>query len=250
MDPRGRTALVTGGAHRVGGAIAEALAEAGANIVINYRSSAQEAEQMVSKLRSLGVKALALQADIAYPDQVEAMVAKALEHFGAIDILVNSASLFKETPIPTRDISDWLYVTNVLINGAFFCANAVAPGMLAKGEGVIINIVDLSAWEPWPNFAAHSVGKAALWALTRQLALEFAPAVRANAVCPGPVLPPPNYTPERIARTAKKTLLNRWGSPKDITDAVLFLVRSDYITGEVIVVDGGERWGHRKQEPG
>ena len=238
MDPRGRTALVTGGAHRVGGAIAEALAEAGANIVINYRSSAQEAEQMVSKLRSLGVKALALQADIAYPDQVEAMVAKALEHFGAIDILVNSASLFKETPIPTRDISDWLYVTNVLINGAFFCANAVAPGMLAKGEGVIINIVDLSAWEPWPNFAAHSVGKAALWALTRQLALEFAPAVRANAVCPGPVLPPPNYTPERIARTAKKTLLNRWGSPKDITDAVLFLVRSDYITG------------HRKQEPG
>ncbi len=102
MDPRGKTALVTGGAHRVGGAIAEVLAQAGANVVINYRSSAQEAQQMVEKLRGLGVEAIAIQADIAYHNQAEAMVAKALEHFGSIDILVNSASLFKETPDPDQ----------------------------------------------------------------------------------------------------------------------------------------------------
>jgi 3-oxoacyl-[acyl-carrier protein] reductase/pteridine reductase len=118
--------------------------------------------------------------------------------------------------------------------------------MLERGRGVILNIIDLSAWEPWPNFAAHSVGKAGLLALTRQLALDLAPDVRANAIAPGPVLPPPDYSEEKIARTGKKTLLNRWGEATDVSDAVLFLVRADYITGETITIDGGERYGHRK----
>jgi 3-oxoacyl-[acyl-carrier protein] reductase/pteridine reductase len=120
--------------------------------------------------------------------------------------------------------------------------------MLARGEGAIVNIVDLSAWEPGHGFAAHSVGKAALLALTRQLALEPAPAVRVNAVAPGPVLPPPGYDDARMATIAKKTLLERWGAPEDVAGAALFLVQADYITGDVIVVDGGERYGHRKVE--
>jgi 3-oxoacyl-[acyl-carrier protein] reductase/pteridine reductase len=118
--------------------------------------------------------------------------------------------------------------------------------MLERGEGAIVNIVDLSAWQPWAGFAAHSVGKAGLWALTQQLALELAPVVQVNAVAPGPVLPPPDYSPKAIDRTARRTLKNRWGSPQDVVDAVLFLVRANYITGEVIVVDGGERYGHHK----
>jgi pteridine reductase len=120
--------------------------------------------------------------------------------------------------------------------------------MLGRGAGAIINIVDLSAWNPWPNFLAHSVGKAGLLAMTRQMALELAPTVRANAIAPGPVLPPSGYSEERNAASARRTLLERWGNPEDVALAVKFLVEADYITGEVITVDGGERFGHNKRK--
>lgn len=106
----------------------------------------------------------------------------------------------------------------------------------------MVNIVDLSAWKPFSGYIAHSVGKAALLALTRQLAMELAPAISVNAVAPGPVLPPPGYTEKQIARVAGRTLKGRWGSAQDVANAVRFLVEADYITGEVIVVDGGERY--------
>ena len=250
MDPKDKVALVTGGAHRVGRTISLALARAGANVVINYNTSAEAAEATLAEVRSLGVAAVAVQADIADRQQVEAMVAVIKERFGRVDILVNSASLWLETPFPTEDVTAWQRVTDIVIHGSFYCANAVAPLMLAQGAGAIVNIVDLSAWEPWPNFMAHSVGKAALLALSRQLALELAPAVRVNAVASGPVLPPPDYDEARIARTADKTLLNRWGSPEDIAQAVLFFIKAGYVTGEVLAVDGGERFGHRKHEIG
>jgi len=250
MNPKGKTALITGGAHRVGKAITMALARAGANVVINYNTSSKAADAAVADAQDLGVGALAVQADVSNRQQVEAMAAAAKEQFGAIDILVNSASLWRKTPFPTDDVTDWHRVTDILIHGSFYCANAIAPIMIEKGEGAIVNIVDLSAWEPWPNFIAHSVGKAALLALSRQLALELAPTVRVNAVAPGPVLPPPDYDDALIARIANKTLLNRWGTPEDIAEAVLYFVRANYVTGEVIAVDGGERFGHRKREHG
>ncbi len=250
MNPKGKTALITGGAHRVGKAITLALAQAGANVVINYNSSATAAEATAAEVRAIGVEALPLKADIADWSQVQAMAAAAKERFGGVDILVNSASLWLETPFPMNDVTVWQQVTGIDINGAFYCANAIAPMMLEKGAGAIVNIIDLSAWEPWPNFIAHSVGKAALLALSRQLALELAPKVRVNAVAPGPVLPPPDYDPTQIARTADKTLLNRWGTPEDVTEAVLFFIKAAYVTGEVLAVDGGERFGHRKYEIG
>ncbi len=250
MDPKSKTALVTGGAVRVGKAITLALAQAGANVVINYNSSAAAAEETAVQAQTFGADALAIQANIGDSQQVKAMVAAAQSEFGSVDILVNSASLWQQTPFPTNDLDGWHRVTNILINGAFYCANAVAPLMLAKGEGAIVNIIDLSAYEPWPNFIAHSVGKAALLALSRQLALELAPAVRVNAVAPGPVLPPPDFDEEMIARIAGKTLLDRWGTPEDIAEAVLFFVKADYVTGEALAVDGGQRFGHRKHEHG
>jgi len=250
MDPKGKTALVTGGAVRVGRAITLGLARAGANVVINYNASAQPAEATAAEARALGVGALAVRADISDAEQVAAMVSAARERFGFVDILVNSASLFRETPFPMEDLEGWRLVTGIGIDGPFFCANAVAPLMLAQGAGVIINIADLSGWEPWPGMIAHSVSKAAILALTRQLALELAPAVRVNAVAPGPVMPPPDYTPERIARVANMTLLERWGSPEDVVEAVLYFIRANYVTAEVIAVDGGERLGHRKYEIG
>jgi 3-oxoacyl-[acyl-carrier protein] reductase/pteridine reductase len=250
MNPTGKTALITGGAHRVGKAITMALARAGANVVINYNTSSKAAEDTVAEARVLGVEALAIEANVSDHQQVEMMVRSAREKFGGIDILVNSASLWRATPFPTNNLDDWHQVTDILINGSFYCANAVAPLMLEKGQGAIVNIIDLSAWEPWPDFMAHSVGKTALLALSRQLALELAPAVRVNAVAPGPVLPPPDFDQDRIARTAQKTLLERWGTAEDVAEAVLYFVKANYITGETIAVDGGERFGHRKGEHG
>ncbi len=250
MNPKGKTALITGGAHRVGKAITLALAQAGANVVINYHRSAEAAEETAVQAQAFGVDTLAIQANIGDANQVAAMVAAAKATFGGIDILINNASLWRKTPFPTNNFDDWHLVTNILINGAFYCANAIAPLMLERGEGAIVNIIDLSAYEPWPDFMAHSVGKSALLALSRQLALELAPTVRVNAVAPGPVLPPPDYGVEKIAQTAKKTLLNRWGMAEDVAEAVLFFVKADYVTGETLAVDGGQRLGQRKYEHG
>jgi 3-oxoacyl-[acyl-carrier protein] reductase/pteridine reductase len=247
MDPRGKTALVTGGAHRVGKAIVLALAQAGANVVINYRSSADAASETEAEVRAMGVDALTVQADVSDHAQVRVMIDAAEARFGAIGILVNSASHFEVTPFPADDVTAWHRVTNILLHGPYYCANAVAPLMLAAGKGVIVNIVDLYAFEPRLGFSAHTVGKAALLALTRQLAVDLAPAVRVNAVAPGLILPPPGSSPERAAKFATQTLLGRWGVPQDVADAVLYVVRSDYVDAEVIVVDGGERRGRYRE---
>lgn len=241
MDTQGKTALITGGAVRVGKAITLALAGAGANVVVNYNSSSTEADETVAEAEKLGVGGLAVQADVSDLDSVKNMVAQAKDKFGGIDILINSASWFQKTPFPMDGYDDWHKVTRILLDGSVYCANETAPMMLEKGEGCIINIVDISAWEPAANFLAHSVGKAGLLAMTRQLAYELAPTIRVNAVSPGPVLPTPNSTDERNEEIANTTLLKRWGTPQDVSDAVLFLIRSNFITAEYLTVDGGER---------
>lgn len=246
MDPKGKVALITGGAHRVGKAVTMMLARAGAHVVIDYYSAADAASVTVAEAQALGVEAMAVQCDVAEWAQVQAMAAAVEQRFGGVDIIVNGASLFATMPFPTEELDTWHRVTAISIDGPFYVCNALAPGMLARGGGVIVNLVDLTAWEPWPRFMAHSVGKAALWALTRQLALELAPTVRANAVAPGSVLPPPNSTPQREAAAAARTLLGRWGSPEDVAMAVRYLIEADYVTGEVITVDGGQRYGHRR----
>lgn len=248
MDPTGKVALVTGGAHRVGKAITLMLARAGAHVVVNYYSAADAAAQTVAEAKAEGVDALAVQCDVADWAQVQAMAAAIEERFGGVDIIVNSASLFETMPFPTTDLETWHRVTAISIDGPFYVCNALTPTMQARGGGVIVNIVDLSAWEPWPKFMAHSVGKAALLAFTRQLALELAPAIRANAVAPGPVLPPPGYDERRAEAAAARTLLGRWGSPDDVARAVRYLIEADYVTGDVVTVDGGERYGHRKPQ--
>lgn len=250
MEIKGKTAFVTGGAIRVGKAISLALAEAGANVVINYSSNAQKATETVLEIEKLGVSALAVQANIADWEQVKAMFTQIHNKMGKIDILVNNASPFLKSPVPTDSMEIWHLVTGVQIDGAFYVSNLAAKDMLEKKDGAIVNIIDLSAWEAWPNLTAHAVGKSALLTMTRQFALELHPYVRVNAIAPGPVLAPPDYSEEKIKRTAEKTLLNRWGSAEDISKTVIFLVESDYITAESIAVDGGQRYGHRKLEEG
>lgn len=250
MDLEGRTALITGGARRVGRGITLALAEAGANVVINYNSSAEDAERTAGEAEDLGVSALPVQASVADYDQVGAMVDAAVDRFGSIDVLVNNASTFLPDPLPTDDLTVWHKSIDTLVHGPFYCANRVAPVMLAGDGGVIIAIGDLAAIEPWPGFAGHGVGKGAMLSLTRQLALELAPTIRANAVIPGPALRPENYDDETYERVQNDTLLGRWGTPEEMAHAVRFLVEADYITGEVITVDGGQRYAHRKDAHG
>ena len=242
MHIQGKTALITGGAVRVGKAMTLALAAEGANVVVNYNSSAVAAEETAAEAKALGVGALAIQCDVSDHDQVKAMIDTAAAQFGRIDILINSASWFRKTPFPMEDFSDWFKVFDILIHGSMYCTNYVAPMMKAAGDGAIINIVDDSAWRPPRNFAAHSVGKAGLLAFTRQLALELAPEIKVNAISPGPVLPPPDYTAEQNERVAKRTLLKRWGTPQDVVEAMLYLVKSNYVTGEFITVDGGGQY--------
>ena len=250
MDLKGKTALVTGGAKRVGRGITLGLADAGANVVINYNSSHDLAMETATEVEAKGVSALPIQADVANYEEVGAMVDAAVERFGTIDVLVNNASTFVPDPLPTNDLAVWRKSIDTLVHGPFHCANLVAPVMLANDGGVIIGIGDLSAFEPWPGFAGHAVGKGAILSLTRQLALELAPRVRANAVVPGPALRPVDYDDETYQRVADDTLLDRWGTPEEMAQAVRFLAEADYITGEVLTVDGGQRFGHRKNAHG
>jgi pteridine reductase len=246
MNIAGKTALVTGGAHRVGKAITMMLAQNGANVVVNYYSSAAAAQETVAEAVALGVDALAVQCDVAVLADVQRMRDQVQEHFGGIDILVNSADLFGKHPFPTDDYTTWHRVTSVTIDGAFYVSNEFSPFMLERRSGAIVNIVDLAAWYPWPNFMAHSVAKAGLLAMTNQMALELAPHVRVNAVAPGPVLAPPEYNEAMLDRIAARTLLDRWGSAEDVALAVKYLIEADYVTADVIRVDGGEFFGHRK----
>lgn len=243
MDLQGKVALVTGGAVRVGRAIALALADAGADIVLNYHTSETAAEVIADDIRARGVQALPYQADVAQVDQAQAMVAAAVERFGRLDVLVNSASLFRRTPVASVDETTWDQVLDIILKGAFFTAQAAIPHLAAHHDGLIVNIVDLSAFKPLPNMLAHSVAKAGLLNMTYALAMELAPDVRVNAIAPGLILPPPGHSPERIAALARRTLLGRWGSPEDVAQAVVYLGRAGFMTGAVIRVDGGEMLG-------
>jgi 3-oxoacyl-[acyl-carrier protein] reductase/pteridine reductase len=245
MEPNDKVALITGAAHRVGKAIALRLAKSGVHIVLTYRSSAEAAQATQAELEALGVKVLSIQADVADPLAVDGMVAQAIDYFGRIDILVNSAANFLQTPFPEMQVGDWDTVINTNLRGPFLCARALAPTMLALPEGLIVNITDLSAFVPAQNMLAHSVAKAGLVSLTQALALELRPTIRVNAIAPGPVIPPPDYDQALNERIARRTLLKRWGRGENVAQAVLFFVENDYITGEVVRVDGGELIGGR-----
>lgn len=241
MQIKGKVALITGGAARVGKAISLMLAEAGAHVVVNYNSSSAAAIETVAQAQAFSVDAFAIQCDVSDLEGVQHMAETIIERFGGVDIIVNSASYFGQTGVPTDDYTTWQHVTRVSIDGAFYVTNSLLPSMQARGGGVIVNVVDLSAWQPWHNFTAHAVGKAGLLALTRQLALELAPSIRVNALAPGPVLPPDDHPHEHVERAANRTLLKRWGEPTDASNAVRYLIEANYVTGSVLVVDGGEQ---------
>ena len=236
--------MVTGAATRIGRHIAQGLADGGANVAITYRSSRDEALNTLEDLCTRGVDACAVELDLTEPASCASAVEQVERDLGPVDVLVNNASSFTPTPFPTKDHRGWYESFDVVIHGPYHLSNLLAPGMIQRGTGSIINLVDLSAWNPWPNRGAHSVAKAALLALTRQLAVELAPTVRANAIALGPTIPATRFTQEQIEHLAQRTLKGTWGDAKQVATAVRFLVESDFMTGECLTIDGGERWAH------
>jgi len=240
MQVQGKIALITGAAHRVGKAIALKLAQHGAHIGLNYHHSVEAAQATQAELRALGVEVLLLPADVSDAVAVENMVAQAMSHFGQIDILVNNAASFQRALFLNMSLSQWDEVLGLNLRGPFICAKAVAPHMLKLTEGTIINLTDLSGVVPTRGRVAHSVAKAGLISLTEALAIELRPTIRVNGIAPGPVLAPTQASEAVKARKAERTLLKRWGEADHVAQTVLFLVENDYITGEIIRVDGGE----------
>ena len=244
MELAGRVALVTGGAHRVGRAIALALAAAGADVAIAYHRSGDRAARTVEELRGCGVDAHAFGADLAAPAEAAGLIEAVGSRLGPVDALVNSASWFARDEFPSDDTATWYQTFDVVLHAPFHLTNAVAPSMLERGGGAVVNVVDLSAWQPWPGRAAHSVAKAALLALTRQLAVELAPAVRCNAVALGPTIEPAKFGPDQTERLRRRTLLGRWSGGDEAGRAVRYLLEAGAVTGECLTVDGGEQYGH------
>ncbi|MGH7506513.1 MAG: SDR family oxidoreductase, partial [Longimicrobiales bacterium] len=237
MEINGRVALVTGGAVRVGRALSLGLARAGADVVVHYHSSEDEAHGTVADIAQLGRRAVSVRLDLA-GDNVAPAIRAAHDAFGRLDILVNSASTFERAPIGDITASDWDHVLAVNLRAPFLLARDAAS-LLRAARGTVVNIVDLSAFQAWPSFAHHSVSKAGLVQLTRVLARALAPEVRVNGIAPGTVLPAPGYDGEDYAGGRDRRVVEREGRPEDVVDALLYLVRSDFVTGRVLVADGG-----------
>jgi NAD(P)-dependent dehydrogenase (short-subunit alcohol dehydrogenase family) len=246
VEIAGKVALVTGGAVRVGRALVLGLAGAGADVLVHYNSSSAEAMATVSDAMGLGVRAEAVQADLSQPRAAQRVAELALRHFGRIDILVHSASPFVRGSLAEVTNEQWRLVMGAVVEGFLGLAQELAPGMVDRGEGSMVVVLDRGVVDPWPGYAAHGVAKSALWALARTLAVELAPEVRVNGIVPGPMLAPPGLSEASRRRIAGGTLLGRWGGPQSVVEAMLYLISADFVTGEMLFVDGGERWAHRR----
>ena len=240
----GRVALVTGAAQRVGRVVALALARRGAHVVITYRRSESEAAETVAELERAGaehgVRAAALPCDVTDERSIDAVFAELDSRLGRLDLLVNNAAVFEETPFESLDLASWQEQLDVNLTGPMLFAKRAGDRMLAQDEGgVIVNLACAGAVKAWPRHLAYCVSKAGLWMLTQGLAKALAPRVRVNAVAPGPVLHPADYDEARRERSVRNTLLGRTGRPEDVARAVLFAWDSDYTTGALLPVEGG-----------
>jgi len=233
----GKVGLVTGAAKRLGRAVALRLAEEGADVVVHYRSSEAGAQSAVAEIEKLGRRGLAIAADLSSVAEIKRLVDEAGKQFGRLDILVNGAANFLPASVisTTEEVWDASLYTN--LRAPFFCAQAAAP-LLRRSRGVIINFADTGGLLGWPGYIAHSVSKAGVVMLTKTLAKALAPEVRVNAIAPGTITmagDPPEWEADFI----KLAPLRRTGTPSDIADAVMFLVQAQFMTGQVLVVDGG-----------
>jgi NAD(P)-dependent dehydrogenase (short-subunit alcohol dehydrogenase family) len=242
MQIAGGAALITGG-KRIGAAIARALAATGMDVALSYNRSLADAETTAADIVAAGRRAHVARADVGNPDDCRALVEGAAAAFGRLDVLVNMASVYTAVPFDKTDEHVWDATLNVDLRASFLCARAAVPFMRKGGGGRILNFSDwvaASGRPRYPGYLPYYVAKAGAIALTEALALELAPdRILVNAVAPGPIVPPPGTTDEELRSVEAATPLGRWGGPEAIVRTVLFLIESDFVTGETIRVDGG-----------
>lgn len=234
---QGKVALVTGAGKRLGRAVALRLAGEGAGVAVHYRKSEGEAQEVVAAITGAGGRAVAVPAELTSVDEIRRMVRDAAHELGRLDILINSAANFLPSSIISTTEEVWDAALDANLKAPFFCAQAAAP-WLKRTKGVIVNFADTGGILGWSGYMAHSIAKAGVIMLTRVLAKSLAPDVRVNAIAPG-TISMPGDPPEWEADFIKVAPLKRTGTPEEIGETVLFLIRSEFMTGQVLVVDGG-----------
>jgi NAD(P)-dependent dehydrogenase (short-subunit alcohol dehydrogenase family) len=239
MDIRGKVALITGSSKRIGRETAIELARRGAHVAIHYRSDEAGALETQRLARESGAKAEVFHAELTDAGDVERLFVDLEKQFGGLDILVNSASAFDPGTLEESTPDLWNRQVDSNAKAPFFVAQRAAVLLQRRGHGKIVNLVDVAGEVVWPGYLVYSISKAAFIAVNRGLAKALAPAVQVNGIAPGPVLFPEYYTPAQKHLAVERTLLKRAGSARDIVNAVVFLLENDYITGEVLHVDGG-----------
>ena len=238
----GKVALITGG-KRIGLVVAEELARRGVDVGVGYARSRAEAEEAAGRVRTAGRRAAIVQADLADPGACRALVTGVADALGGLDILINMASVYADRAFGDLRPSDWNAPLSIDLGASFYCAQAAAPLMRARGGGRIVNFSDWTAKSGRPRyrgFLPYYVAKAGVMALTEALALELAADnILVNAIAPGPILAPPATSSDEARSVEQATPLGRWGGEIEIAKAILALLDGDFITGETLRVDGG-----------
>lgn len=242
MDLAGKAALVTGG-KRIGIVVATRLAGVGVDVALSYKRSREEAELAAERVARAGRAAAIVPADLTRPSEVERLVERTASRFGRLDILINMASVYRQTSFDALTDEDWTGTLDVDLSAAFRLARAAVPHLRAAGGGRIVNFTDWTAASGRPRYAGYLpyyVAKRAVIGLTEALALELAgDGILVNAVAPGPIVPPQDLDAGEIEAVERATPVGRWGGPEAIADTVVGVLQSDFITGETIRVDGG-----------
>jgi 3-oxoacyl-[acyl-carrier protein] reductase len=234
-------AIVTGGARRLGRHIIISLAKNGYNVVVNYNTAKREAVSVISQINEIGRKGIAIKADISQKNEVQRLVSRTIKLFGRVDLLVNNAAVFVESPLEKTTEQIWDTTIDINLKGTFLCSQAVAPFMLKQKFGRIINIASLGGLQPWAKHLPYSVSKAGDIMLTKILAKSLAPYIHVNAIAPGIIALEKSAKKSVVPIKSNKILLRKYGKPSDITDLIIFLAKTEqYITGQVFPVDGGK----------
>ncbi len=239
MELRGRVALVTGAGRRLGRAIALALAGRGMTVAIHYHHSREGAEETRGRIVADGGQAECFEADLRNAEAARGLAGRVAARFGQLDVLVNSAATMERLSVEATTPAAWDDIFALNLRAAFFCAQGAIPA-LRGSKGRIVNIADVGGLEAWAGYAAHCISKAGVVMLTKTLARALAPDVTVNAVAPGAVLLPEDWSAGAADHLRQTTPLRRLGTPEDAVGAVLFLLEGgDFLTGQTIVVDGG-----------
>lgn len=235
-----KTALITGGAHRIGRAIVERLAQDGWAVAIHYGRSGDEAAAQARAIQAKGGQACALHADLKSFEDTQSLIPLAREKLGPLTLLVNNASLFEIDRIETTTEASWNDHLDINLRAPFFLTQAFAA-QLPEGEaGNVINLIDMRVWRLTPYFMSYTVSKCGLWTLTQTLAMALAPHIRVNGIGPGPVLQSQHQTTEQFDHQWKSTPLQRGASPQEIAAACAFILEAKAMTGQMIALDGGQ----------